>query len=107
MPNKTYSILIACLIFFSQSKIYALVDPTRPPNVAFSTRSIVQQEFNLSAIFIYPTYKLAMIDGKAVMVGDSFAGYIVTNMTPFSVELIDKENRKEVLTLIASVKHKD
>lgn len=79
------------------------VDPTRPPKSA-SVSGKSNQPLQLTAIFIYPKYSIAIINGKIVKVGDQIDEFTVTTIRPFTVELNGPQNSKEVLQLITPVR---
>jgi len=82
-----------------------LVDPTRPPDSQFVTKPVnAGQPLSLTAIFIYPNYRLAIINGQPLMVGDHINEFTITAITPFTVELMRSQDSKEVLSLTLTVK---
>lgn len=83
-----------------------LVDPTRPPDFISSPASgtATTQPMTLTAVFIYPTYRMAIIGGQQSMVGDHLGEFIVTNILPYAVELTGQQNNKVVLQLVSQVK---
>lgn len=84
-------------------------DPTRPPGFnAIQTKTTSPQQLQLTAIFIYPTYKVAIVDGQAIKIGDHIGEYTVTNIDLNAVELEGPQNEKETLQLVASIRsHQD
>lgn len=85
-----------------------LTDPTRPPQVPSTTNTTAtpKQLLTVSAIFIYPNYKLAIINSQTVTIGDHINEYIVTTINPDTVELTGPQNSKEVLRLFLPVKQR-
>lgn len=77
-------------------------DPTEPPG--FQGAESAKNPFGLSAIFIYPHQRFAIINGVEMEVGNHLGEYIITTITPNTVELTGNGNKIEVLQLITSVK---
>ena len=100
-------LLLSCLPPFGSAA--TLLDPTRPPRAVLAT---LQREGNLpkplmlTAVFIHPQYRLAIISGQAVKLGGTINGFTVTAITPYTVELLGPSNTKETLTLIEPVKRR-
>lgn len=94
-----------CLIMASiyTSFLYAAMqDPTRPSGYVGDENTNVWQ---LSAIFIYPNRRVAIIDGISVKVGDEISGQRVVAIESDSV-MLDGSNGKMVLYLInKNLKH--
>ncbi|OGT41966.1 MAG: hypothetical protein A3F42_07245 [Gammaproteobacteria bacterium RIFCSPHIGHO2_12_FULL_37_34] len=78
------------------------IDPTRPPKLK-SASSIPNQPFELTAVFIHPQYSIAIINKKAVKVGDQIDEFTVTTIRPYTVELMGPQNIREVLQLVTPV----
>lgn len=83
-----------------------LVDPTRPPD--FSAKAITSatgaQGLKLTATYIYPHRRMAIINGSIVKEGDQIDGFTITTITPYTVELVGSQNNKEILQLVKPVK---
>lgn len=82
----------------------SLVDPTKPPQLSPTNEITEQKSLNLTAVFIYPAYRLAIINGKAVMVGDKIEEFTVTTITPYTVELSGMNDHKEILQLTLPIR---
>lgn len=84
----------------------AIPDPTQPPgfNASPSSTQAQARQFDLTAIFIYPTYKLAIINGQALKSGDQIGEFTVTTINTNTVELDGPKNSKEVLQVVTDVK---
>jgi len=78
-------------------------DPTRPPKLKSTAQGTFSQPFKLTAIFVYPQYSVAIINGKPVKVGDHIDEFTVTTIRPYTVELTGPQNYKEVLPLVTPV----
>jgi hypothetical protein len=77
--NIRYNIYAQCLcltlhflIIFQQPCYADIKDPTRPANISNINSSL--QNIDLSAIFITPTAKLAILNKKIVNLGEKFEG---------------------------------
>lgn len=96
------AILSVCLLLLGAAMP---VDPTRPPGYNDPVLEISQKKsLDLTAIFIYPTYRLAIINSQPLKVGDKINEYTVTSISANTVELNGPENTQEVLQVAASVK---
>ena len=86
--NKLW-ILFASLLCLSS--VYAeAVDPTRPPEFAYSSQfneQSINTVWELSAIFISPRKKVALINGQTVKEGDQIMGAAVLSIEPNVVQL--------------------
>jgi hypothetical protein len=66
----------------------ALADPTRPPaHVEDLEGAFLEASMRLSAIWIGPLRRVAVIDGRAVGEGDSVGGYEVVEIHEAGVRL--------------------
>ncbi len=79
----------------------SLPDPTRPSNIG---NTLSNQPLALTAIFIYPSYRVAIINGVALKPGDHINEYIVTTIDTYTVELTDPQNNRETLHLLTPIK---
>lgn len=77
------------------------LDPTEPPN-ANTPQQTAAQPLVVTAIFIYPAYRVAIINGQSLMVGSHVGEFIVTTINPYTVELSGTQG-KEVLKLTTSM----
>lgn len=87
--------------------VHAYSDPTRPPNAeapaAISTTESVSS-FNLTAVFISPNQRLAIINDQAIKLGDKIGQYTVTTIDTNAVELTGPQDSHETLFLSPTVK---
>ncbi len=96
-----FCLLLACLLGAST----LMTDPTRPPGTVLTPAGAASQgSLTVNAIFIYPNYRSAIINGQIVMIGDHLGDYTITSITPFAVELSGPQNSQEVLPLVTPVK---
>lgn len=102
--NRCLGAVIVCLLMGAT----ITVDPTRPPDsLSVPGAPVVSQQPVVTAIFTYPTYRLAIVNGRGVKVGDRVGEYIVTTITPFTVELLGSSQTKEILKIVPAVKQDD
>lgn len=80
------------------------VDPTKPPNYASTGNSTSVRNNSVSMIFISPTKREAIINGKVFHEGDQFGQFTITAITPYSVEMTGPQNTKDVLFIATDVK---
>jgi MSHA biogenesis protein MshK len=85
-----------------------LNDPTQPPGTLFNPQdnSSVSGALVLNAVFIYPTYRIAIISGQAVKIGDRINELTVSSIEQNTVELTGSKNEVTVLSLGAPIKQK-
>lgn len=83
-----------------------LRDPTRPPNVLLPDSKSIDTSgpLQLSAVFIYPDRRLALINSQYASVGDKVGSYTVINIQRDTVELKDTENAQVRLSVVPDVK---
>jgi hypothetical protein len=93
------TVLCVCQQFASAA---TLQDPTRPPG--FDSSNVHVGALDLSAIFISPLRRSAVIDDSIVHVGDQFDGMKVLSIETNKVMLYGPDGNV-TLTLIAPVKH--
>lgn len=83
-------------------------DPTQPPDSIFKKNKqgdiISTKPLELSGIFIYPTYRLAIVNGQTYMEGDKIGEYVINTINKDTVELSGPQNARVVLQLSATVK---
>ena len=104
--KKIIRIILGCSIFFFWLLLGASnpnIDPTRPPRSKSVSQAGQLQSFQLTAIFIHANYSIAVINDKAVKVGDQIDEFTVTTIRPFTVELTGPQNTREVLQLVPTV----
>lgn len=106
--NRSVSKLVPVLLAPLLIAAAGMVDPTRPPNFSVTPHTAAgpSQALQVTAIFIYPHYQLAIINGQSVMVGDKINDFIVTSISHDAVELTGPENEKESLPLTMDVKQR-
>ena len=84
-----------------------LIDPTRPPGADITSQAeVAGSPLQLTAVFIYPYSRMAIINGKTVRIGEHIGDFTVTSIEPFAVELTGTQDNKEVLLLVPTVKSK-
>lgn len=109
-PNKDLFLIFRLFFVLSLALVMGmntLIDPTRPPNALLpdmGANANYGQSLQLTAIFIYSTYRSAIIGGRYVTIGDQIGEFTITNISPYTVELTSSKNQKEVLQLLPSVK---
>lgn len=64
-----------------------LVDPTRPPWAIDATPTLAKDSLVLSAIFITPKQRLAVVNDQFLKIGDHYAGFEVINIEINKVQL--------------------
>ncbi len=79
-------------------------DPTRPFGFVSDSINSEANSLDLTAIFIYPHYRMAIIGGQITFLGDKVGEYIVTNINSNTVELSGSDNKKLVLQLVSTIK---
>lgn len=106
-PNllRYLSLLLGIAIFFGLLGADTLQDPTRPPTYSSTKQAIVgSKQLVLNAIFVYPRDRFAMINNQVFRIGDKIGEFTVTNITPYTVELLGAQNSKEVLQIVQQIK---
>src|SRR3990167_6425642 len=81
-----------------------VADPTRTPHVSSSDSTVSVQSFILTAVFIQDGHRVAVVGGQPVQVGDQLGQFIVTAITPYTVELVGSQNERQILQLVTSIK---
>lgn len=85
-----------------------LRDPTQPPMAAPIVPANNTEKsagaLQLTAVFIYPTYQLAIINGLPLKQGDHIGEYTITRIETNTVELQGPTNDKLMLTLVMDMK---
>ncbi len=103
--NVRYLFFCFCLLVPLWVSAENMVDPTKPPDSQAVVKTTTSsQPLSLTAIFIYPSYRMAIINGQTLRIGDHINEYTITAINPFTVELMRSENSKEVLSLTLTVK---
>jgi hypothetical protein len=86
----------------------AMQDPTRPPNVSTNPNAAeVGQPLAVTAIFVYPNRRIAIVNGQNVVVGDHVGELTVTSINQDTVELEGPQHTREVLQLVEPVKQRN
>ena len=106
--NRLYlsCILLSCFI----PAIFLLmgfVDPTRPADVVetVKTSSVNNPNFfQLTAIYYKKNRSHVIINGEIKVIGDQMGEFTITAITPYTVELMGKENNKIILVINFPVK---
>lgn len=85
-----------------------LKDPTQPPGAIFNPQddSSVSGALVLNAVFIYPTYRIAIINGQAFKIGDRINELTVSSIEQNTVELTGSKNEVTVLSVGSPIKQK-
>jgi len=85
-------------------------DPTRPPDLVLfklnqrSANEVMNSTQRLTAIFVYPHYKIAIIDNQVKRTGDRVGEYVVTSIKRNVVELTGNHNKRMMLKLSPTIK---
>ena len=84
----------------------AIPDPTRPPDALIpATNKIkVTGALTVTAIFVYPNRRFAIINGQMVSVGDKIGEYTIINIQHDTVELKGSKDSSLTLSLLPTVK---
>ena len=86
-----------------------LVDPTRPQNYNPNFNGVVtdnskSNSIKLSAIFIRPQGKYAVVNGETLVEGQSWNGYEITRVHANGIILKNQDGEKEILVNNNSIK---
>lgn len=81
-------------------------DPTRPPEQLIPASKKLHQTgtMQVTAIFIYPSRRFAIISGHMASVGDKIGEYTVINIQHDTVELKGSQDTSMILQLVPMVK---
>jgi MSHA biogenesis protein MshK len=106
MKKPALSLLALLSITLLTGAATELVDPTRPPADMLPPiqNFKVKGPLQVTAIFIYPSYRTAIINGQLVRVGDQLGSHTIINIQRDTVELSGAENKTMVLNLVTDVK---
>jgi len=98
--------MIPIISIASMTQAFAMVDPTRPPDelILPSKRLNVTGALLVTAIFIYPNYRFAIINGHLGKPGDKVGEYTIINIQHDTVELKGSQENSITLPLLPSVK---
>lgn len=82
-----------------------MVDPTKPPLVLMTPQTLtMNQPLELTAIFIYPKYRFAIINGVIMKPGDKIGEFTITMINPYTVELTGPQGTQQLLQLVIPIK---
>jgi hypothetical protein len=106
MTKTFYRLTQWLFILASLFLLTAMTDPTRPPDVLLpaSSKGVVAGSLQLTAIFVYPDRRIAVINGKEVRTGDTINEYTIINIQHDTVELKGSQGNLTVLTLFPQIK---
>jgi len=79
-----------------------LADPTRPPRVGPEGEVVVPEGPRLQSVLISPTRRVAVIDGKAVVIGGRIGSATLESITE-SAAVLRYADRRETLRLMPAV----
>ncbi len=98
--------LLAMLSLLFLTGATTLTDPTRPPDILIpaAKKLLIPGSMQLTAVFIYPDRRFAVINGHSVSVGEKIGEYTIINIQHDTVELKGLQDSSKVLTLLPSVK---
>jgi hypothetical protein len=84
----------------------ALVDPTRPPDALLpeSKGMTPASPLQLTAIFIYPDHRFAIINGQKASAGEKVGEYTIINIQRDTVELKGSQDNLVNLSLLPIIK---
>ena len=84
----------------------AIPDPTRPPDalIPASNKINATGTLGVTAIFVYPNHRFAIINGQMVRVGDKIGEYTIINIQHDTVELTGSQDTSLVLPILPIVK---
>tara|TARA_R110000868_G_scaffold290766_5_gene550937 strand:+ start:3362 stop:3721 length:360 start_codon:yes stop_codon:yes gene_type:complete len=84
----------------------AIVDPTRPPDSLLpeSKTLNISGPLKLSAVFIYPHRRYAIISNQIATIEDKVGEYSIINIQRDTVELKSSKDDSVTLTLLPTVK---
>jgi len=99
-------LLVALLASSCLTGAVQLVDPTRPPDALIpnSQKLAIEGPLKLTATFIYPDRRIAIISDQVVMVGNQVDTYTIINIQRDTVELKGSDETPVTLTLLPAVK---
>lgn len=104
-PDRSV-LLVALLACWYLTGATPLVDPTRPPDIRTSDSKKLADTgpLHLSAVFLYPNRRIAIISGQLAKVGDQIGAYTITNIQRDTVELKGSEESPVNLMLLPTIK---
>lgn len=104
MKNQINRLLFICLAIGLLGSA-VIVDPTRPPeftDTLAANLGINKQSLTVTAIFIYPDDRFAIINNQMARVGTKLDDFTITAITPYTVQMIDQEGKGKTLELISN-----
>lgn len=104
--NNRWLLKLAIIALWLCTGASSLTDPTRPPDyVPSKSQSMkITGPMTLTAIFSYSDYKVAIINGERLRVGDKVGDYTIIKIKANGVELIGPNDKVEMLSLLPTVK---
>ncbi len=102
MKKQLKYIWIFPLLFFLLGAL-PTIDPTRPPKVNTNAQATPSEPYELTAVFLYPQYSIAIINEQTYKVGDKIDEFTITTIHPNTVELTGPQGNKEILQLTEPV----
>ncbi len=99
-------LLLALTAIYCLTGAMQLTDPTRPPDATTSDSRSVEATgpLQVSAVFVYPDRRLALINNQYATVGDQVGSYTVINIQRDTVELKDSHDARVTLNVVPDIK---
>lgn len=87
---------------------WAATDPTRPYDAFLDIQTIGESggSLTLYATYIYPEYRLAIINGQIFKIGDKINEFTISSIDQNTVELTNAKLEKTILRIGTMVKQK-
>ena len=109
MKNLKYYLSLYIMVVLGLGPITcthaAPIDPTRPANLPMSGQNeSSKQPLILTAIYIHPQKRLAVIDGQLVKTGEMISGFTITRINPYTVELLGPGKEPMMLQIVLPIK---
>lgn len=106
MKKPAHSLLALLSVWLLTGAAQELVDPTRPPAALLTPIQDIKVKgpLQVTAIFIYPTRRIAIINDHLAQVGDQVGSYTIINIQRDTVELKGVQDKSMVLNLVTDVK---
>jgi hypothetical protein len=110
-PTKLFlaSLLLAAVCALCFSSVQALEDPTRPPSAEIKTHYVATQKsqqprWTLNSTLVSSGRRTAIINNKAVSLGDRINGATVVSIEPSTVRLREKGREVTLMMLQKNIK---
>jgi hypothetical protein len=110
-PTKLFlaSLLLAAVSALCFSSVQALEDPTRPPSAEIKTHYVATQKsqqprWTLNSTLVSSGRRTAIINNKAVSLGDRINGATVVSIEPSTVRLREKGREVTLMMLQKNIK---